>query len=86
MTRPPRLDRRRLLRTLGLGAAAFALPRCRTAAGAEPSGAAARAPSAQASGARPGNPIAVSSYSYWRFRADSMLKIEDCLRLAAETG
>ena len=86
MTRPPRLDRRRLLKTLGLGAAALALPRGRTAAGAEPSGAAARAPSAQASGARPGNPIVVSTYSYWRFRADSMLKIEDCLRLAAETG
>jgi sugar phosphate isomerase/epimerase len=86
MTRPPDLDRRRLLKTLGLGAAALALPRGRTIAGAEPHGAVARLPSAQASGARPGNPIAVSTYSYWRFRADSMLKIEDCLRLAAETG
>ena len=86
MTQPPNLDRRRLLKMLGLGAVAIALPRGRIVAGAEPSGAAARAPSAQTSGARPGNPIAVSTYSYWRFRADSMLKIEDCLRLAAETG
>lgn len=37
-------------------------------------------------GARPGNPIAVSTYSFWRFRADSKLKIEQCIRLAAEMG
>ncbi len=37
-------------------------------------------------GARPGNPIAVSTYSYWRFRRDSKLKIEECIDLAAETG
>ena len=32
------------------------------------------------------NPIAVSTYSYWRFRPDSKLPIEDCIDLAAETG
>jgi sugar phosphate isomerase/epimerase len=32
------------------------------------------------------NPIAVSTYSYWRYRAGSKLKIEECIRLAAETG
>jgi sugar phosphate isomerase/epimerase len=35
---------------------------------------------------RRGNPIAVSTYSYWRYRAGSKLKIEECIRLAAETG
>jgi len=38
------------------------------------------------SGARSGNPIAVSTYSFWRFRADSKLKIEECIDLAAEMG
>lgn len=32
------------------------------------------------------NPIAVSTYSYWRFREDSKLPIEDCIDLAAEAG
>ncbi len=32
------------------------------------------------------NPIAVSTYSYWRFRPDSKLPIEDCIDLAAEAG
>ena len=34
----------------------------------------------------PPNPIAVSTYSYWRFRSDSKLPIEDCIDLAAEAG
>jgi len=38
------------------------------------------------SGTRHGNPIAVSTYSFWRYRSDSKLKIEDCIRLAAEMG
>jgi sugar phosphate isomerase/epimerase len=38
------------------------------------------------SGARGGNPIAVSTYSFWRYRADSKLKIEDCVALAGEMG
>lgn len=41
---------------------------------------------ARDSGARPGNPIAVSTYSFWRYRADSKLKIEDCIDAAAEMG
>ncbi len=32
------------------------------------------------------NPIAVSTYSYWRFRNDTKLSIEKCIDLAAETG
>ncbi len=43
-------------------------------------------PASTDSGARPGNPIAVSTYSYWRYRTDSKLKIEDCIDKAAEMG
>ncbi|KAA5545845.1 sugar phosphate isomerase/epimerase [Roseiconus nitratireducens] len=32
------------------------------------------------------NPIAVSTYSYWRYRDDSKLKIEECVDLAADAG
>lgn len=32
------------------------------------------------------NPIAVSTYSYWRYRDDSKLTIEECIDLAGETG
>lgn len=32
------------------------------------------------------NRIAVSTYSYWRFRPDSKLSIEECIDLAAEAG
>ena len=35
---------------------------------------------------RPTNRIAVSTYSYWRYRPDSKLTIEDCLTLASEMG
>ncbi len=35
---------------------------------------------------RRGNPIAVSTYSFWRYRADSKLKIEDCIDLAGDMG
>jgi len=38
------------------------------------------------SGARHGNPIAVSTYSFWRFLDDSKVKIEDCIRSAADMG
>jgi len=43
-------------------------------------------PASTDSGTRPGNPIAVSTYSYWRYRTDSKLKIEDCIDKAAEMG
>jgi sugar phosphate isomerase/epimerase len=39
-----------------------------------------------ASGARPGNPIAVSTYSFWRFREGAKLPIEDCIDQAAAMG
>ncbi len=32
------------------------------------------------------NRIAVSTYSYWRYREDSRLPIEDCIDLAAQAG
>lgn len=32
------------------------------------------------------NPIAVSTYSYWRYRDDSKLTIEQCVDLAGEAG
>lgn len=32
------------------------------------------------------NSIAVSTYSYWRYRPDTKLSIEECIDLAAETG
>jgi len=35
---------------------------------------------------RKANPIAVSTYSYWRFRDDTKLPIVDCIDLAAEAG
>ena len=38
------------------------------------------------SGARKGNLIGVSSYSYWHFDEDVSAPMDDCLRRAAETG
>ncbi len=35
---------------------------------------------------RRGNPIAVSTYSYWRYQADQKLSIEKCIDMAAEMG
>ena len=37
------------------------------------------------SGARQGNPIAVSTYSFWHFLEETV-KIDDCVNLAAEMG
>jgi sugar phosphate isomerase/epimerase len=39
-----------------------------------------------ASGARPGNPIGVSTYSFWRFLKDSKLPMEECIDQAAAMG
>lgn len=41
---------------------------------------------ATAATARRGNPIGVSTYSFWRFNDDSKLPIEDCIRHAADMG
>ena len=38
------------------------------------------------SGARPGNPIAVSTYSFWRYRPGEQTTMEECIDLAAEIG
>jgi sugar phosphate isomerase/epimerase len=40
----------------------------------------------QASGTPQRNRIAVSTYSYWRYRKDSRLAVEDCIDLAAAAG
>ena len=37
-------------------------------------------------GPRLGNPIAVSTYSFWRFQDNAKLPIETCIRLAGEMG
>ncbi|WP_182867925.1 sugar phosphate isomerase/epimerase family protein [Rhodopirellula sp. JC639] len=70
----PRIDRRQVL------AGAFAAP---LATGVL----ATTAPAAETTARSPrGNRIAVSTYSYWRYRDDSKLTIEQCIDLAAETG
>ncbi len=65
------------------------LTRCATAAGiaglATTSAAASPAPKAPAVRRR-ANPIAVSTYSYWRYRKDTKLSIEECIDLAGEAG
>jgi len=43
-------------------------------------------PAAEATSKRRGNPIAVSTYSFWRFREDSQIRIADCIDHAAEWG
>lgn len=47
---------------------------------------AAAAPKESVSGARPGNPIAVSTYSFWHFDEAEVTPIEDCIRMAGEMG
>ena len=37
-------------------------------------------------GARGGNPIAVSTYSFWRYRADAETTVDRCVELAARMG
>lgn len=48
----------------------------------------AQAPAATPSAAGPWHPpkIGVSTYSFWRFRADSKLPVEECIRQAAAMG
>ncbi len=43
-------------------------------------------PNGAGQGGMRGNPIAVSTYSFWRFRDDSKLSIDKCIDLAAEMG
>jgi len=72
-------DRREFL--IGSAAAATGLW-----ASSDANGQAEPAASTPESGARRSNPIAVSTYSYWRYRAGAKLKIEDCIALAGEAG
>jgi L-ribulose-5-phosphate 3-epimerase len=79
---PPACDRRNFLRSVGLG----------TAIGLT-GGAAARAGLAQAAGAasseqaRHSNPIGVSTYSFWQFRAGApRITISECIDKAAGHG
>ena len=70
---PRRIDRRAFAKTVALGAA-MATPASRGLAD-ESSGAAVG-----------GNPIAVSTYSFWRFKDDSKLLVEECIDQAARIG
>jgi sugar phosphate isomerase/epimerase len=72
------MNRRKFLSrsaTAALGAAALGARNAQ----AEPE------PHVAASGARPGNPIGVSTYSFWHF-AGTPKKIEECIDLAGEMG
>jgi len=74
---------RRDLLTSALAAGAAGLSG--SALGAAPSAEAAPAPAGQAAPHRR-NRIAVSTYSFWRFRPDSRLSIEECIRQASAMG
>ncbi len=73
---------RRSFLTCSLAAAGVAVGGGAAAAGPD------RAPgeTSAAGPARRGNRIAVSTYSYWRYRKDSKLSIEECIDLAAAAG
>ncbi|WP_428308769.1 sugar phosphate isomerase/epimerase family protein [Lacipirellula sp.] len=72
-------DRRRFLSssTAALGATAFA---------SFAQGATEASSAVGGSASRRGNPIAVSTYSFWRFKEDSKLSIETCIDEAARMG
>ena len=73
------MDRRTFLRTAAVSAGAAAGPMIASAAAAEKA-------DTLPSGARTGNPIAVSTYSYWRYGVGKRLTIAQCIELAAEMG
>ena len=68
------VSRRNLLAS-GVAATSLALP-----------ASIATAQAAKPSQKKQGNAIAVSTYSYWRYRPDSKLTIEQCIELAGEAG
>lgn len=74
--RPAAHSRREWIQTVALGTAASLLP-MRSASADE---------NEESPPARRPNRIAVSTYSYWRFRPDTKLTIEECIDLAAEAG
>jgi len=72
------IDRRGLLVASAAGAVGAVMPGRGVQAAPAPPGA--------APGGWRGNPIAVSTYSFWRYRAASRLRIEDCIALAGKMG
>jgi len=74
-----RICRRDFLSGSLAGATGFAFSGCR------PNG---ERPAAEVSGkaAGRGNPIAVSTYSFWRYRSGEKLAIDACIRMAGEMG
>ena len=65
-----KISRRQLAAGIGAAALATQLPTVSSAENDQPK--------------RVGNRIAVSTYSYWRYRDDSKLSIEECIDLAAD--
>jgi len=74
------MDRRAFLKSAAASATAAAAP---TLAQDRP---AAQDAGARPSGGRKGNPIAVSTYSYWRYGVGKRLSIAECIRLAGVMG
>ena len=65
--------------------AAAALPGLAAATFSAPKAIAGQSIAELPAGARPGNPIGVSTYSFWHFD-DKAVKIEDCIHMAGEMG
>jgi sugar phosphate isomerase/epimerase len=87
------MKRRSFLRSAGSAALAPGLIAAASSSSARAQGAAVAAgadalpaDSSRASGARKGNPIGVSTYSYWGFRKDEYRPIEVCIDEAARMG
>jgi sugar phosphate isomerase/epimerase len=79
------LDRRKFLSISGAAATAAAGTAISSVAQGAVETGISKSSGPGANGAPP-NPIAVSTYSYWRFLDDSNLPIETCIEQAAETG
>ena len=79
------IDRRQFgAQVLGAMGGAAALASAGTAIAADESTSSGNSPIVSATGR--GNPIAVSTYSFWRFRDDSKLSIDECIDEAARLG
>lgn len=74
------LNRRRFLAGSGAALAGAALTTTSTALAANVSN------DAPTPGGRRGNRIGISTYSFWRFRDDSKLSIEECIRQSGAMG
>ncbi|MFN3168719.1 MAG: sugar phosphate isomerase/epimerase family protein [Phycisphaeraceae bacterium] len=70
-----------------LASAAAATLASSASCAAAPAASSVAGPSARAQGKRPGNPIAVSTYSFWQFREDDKrATMLQCIDFAAEMG